>query len=347
LNTLLGIFVTLGAIAFAAAYPFLIRTPRVREVLRTALPDRFRPRDPGGFAAVSPEEQRRFHAEDLRRRVIIEAVGLATVAGATIYLLGDTNGAVGYLPVPLAALIGISGGIILRKLWQLQEQLTEIGHCASRMRLGGIEGSWRGSAEDPLPFSRELLRAVQESTSLDVLAPSGLSTLAVLSHPARPALEAPHPALAGKRLRLLVLPPRSQKVDPTKQLRSCAEEALSRSGSTPEKHWRRLQRALEIQRRWNAEYGCNLQVRFLEQRPIHSLLLAGPRGWFRPWFGSGEHWYEVASRGGGTDLRTSLDDHFESAWQDASEELSVFMRKDGSAAVMSTGSTAVLKASHS
>lgn len=343
MNPLLSIFITLAAIGAAGAYPFVIRHPRVRETLRTLVPERLRTRDRGGFAAVVPEEEHRLRPEDLRRRTVIEGIGLATIAAGTIYAIGDSNGLAGYLPTPLAAAIGIAAGILLRKLLQLQEQLAETRRCAERMRLGGIEGSWRGSAEDPIPFRRELLDAVQQGTCLDVIAPSGLSTLALLSHPARAAFDAPHPALAGKRLRLLVLPPRSQKVDPQRERRSCAEEALSRAGTTPEKHWRRLQRALDVQRRWNSEYGCNLQVRFLEQRPVHALLLAGPRGWFRPWFGSGENWYEVTSRGAGTDLRTSLDDHFESSWHDASEELSVFLRKDGSAAVMSTGSVVVRK----
>ena len=343
MNPLLSIFITLAAIGFAGAYPYAIRHPRVREVLRSIVPERLRSRDRGGFAAVYPEEDQRLRPEDLRRRILVEGVALAAITAAVIYTLGDSNGLDGHLSIPLAATIGVIAGVLLRKLSQLQEQLVEIRRCADRMRQGGIEGSWRGSAEDPFPFRRELLDAVQQGTCLDVVAPSGLSTLALLSHPARAAFDAPHPALAGKRLRLLVLPPRSQKVDPQRERRSCAEEALSRAGSTPEKHWRRLQRALDIQRRWNSEYGCNLQVRFLEQRPVHALLLAGARGWFRPWFGSGETWYEIASRGAGTDLRTSLDDHFESAWHDASEELSVFMRKDGSAAVMSTGTVVVRK----
>lgn len=343
MNPLLGIFLTLGAIMLAAAYPYLVRRPRVRELGRSLVPERLRSRDPGGFAAVFPEETQRMRPEDLRRRIVVEGIGLAAITGGTIYGIGDSNGLDGNLPIPLAAVIGLGAGILLRRLWQLQEQLAETRRCAERMRLGGIEGSWRGSEEDPLPFRRELLASLQESTYLDVIAPSGLTTLSLLSHPARAPFEAPHPALAGKRLRLLVLPPRSQRVDPQRERRSCAEEALSRAGSTPEKHWRRLQRALDIQRRWNSEFGCNLQVRFIEQRPVHALLLAGPRGWFRPWFGTGENWYEVASRGAGTDLRTSLDDHFESSWHDSSEELSVFLRKDGSAAVMSTGSVAVKK----
>ena len=277
------------------------------------------------------------------RRQVIEAAAFVAIVGGTIYLLGDAHGAAGQLPVPLAAFIGIASGLLLRQLWRFHEQLSEIRRCAERMRHGGIEGSWQGSPDDPIPFRRELLNSVLESTGVDVLAPSGLSVLALMSHPARAAFEAPHPALAGKRLRLLVLPPRSQKLDPQRTRRSTAEEALSRSGSTPEKHWRRLQRALDIQRRWNTEFGCNLQVKFIEGRPIHSMILAGSRGWFRPWFGSGEHWYEVALRDGGTDLRTSLDDHFENFWQDASEELSVFLRKDGSAAVMAAGASVAVR----
>ncbi len=343
MNPLLSIFTSLFAIAFAGAYPFLIRQPRVREILRAALPERFQPRDTGGFAAISPRAQLRVPPEDQLRRIVIEALGLIMVVGGALYLLGDSNGASGHLPLPLAGLMGIAGGLLLRKLWYIHEQLTEIRRCADRMLLGGIEGSWLGAADDPIPFRQELLRAAQESTSIDILSPSGLSALALLSHPARAAFEAPHPGLAGKRLRILVLPPRSSKIDPQKQRRSCAEEALSRSGTTPEKHWRRLQRALDVQRRWNTEYGCNVQVRFLEGRPIHAAILAGPRGWFRPWYGAANHWYEVSARGGGTDLRTSLDDHFENTWYEASEELSVFLRKDGSAAVMSTGSTAVRK----
>ena len=343
MNPLLGIFITLGSLVFAGAFPFLIRQERVRETLRSLVPQRFQPKETGGFAAISPDEARDKQPEDMLQRCVLEAVAFVAFVGGCLWFLGDSHGAAGQLSTPTAAFLGIAGGIMLRKWWGAEERLSETRRCTERMRATGIEGSWQGDADEPIPFRRQLLSAIGGSTGCEVIAPSGLSILSLLSHPARPNLEAPHPALAGKKLRILVLPPRSQKVDPLRQRRSCAEEALSRAGSTPEKHWRRLQQALEIQRRWNTEYDCQVQVKFLEGRPIHAMLMAGPRGWFRPWFGSGEHWFEVASRGGGTDLRTSLDDHFEGAWQDAAEELSVFLRKDGSAAVMTTGSTAVRK----
>ena len=339
MNPLLGVFITLASLTFAGAYPFLIRRPRVREVLRSLVPQRFLPREEGGFAALSPEEQRDRAPEDMLGRCVIEAVAFVAIVGGSLFFLGDAHGAAGQLSTPVAAAIGLTAGILLRKWWRAEERLSEITKCANRMRESGIEGTWVGTAEETMPFRRHLLSAIGGSTGCEVISPSGLSIFSLLSHPARETFEAPHPALAGKRLRILVLPPRSQKTDPLRQRRSCAEEALSRAGSTPEKHWRRLQQALEIQRRWNTEYNCQVEVKFLEGRPVHAMLLSGAKGWFRPWFGPEERWTEVAARGAGRDLRVSLDDHFEAAWQDASEELSVFMRKDGSAAVMSSGST--------
>lgn len=344
MNPLIAILVMLGSLSFAGAYPFLIRNRRVLKYLEERLPHfAKRSRQRTGFAAVRPNGDSSLAAEDELRRIIVEAVGLVGIVAGSFYFLGNSNGIPGYLPTPVAALIGLAGGLLLRKLWSMTERLSEIETCAERLRLSGIDGSWHGGKDETLPFGRELLNAAQNSQVVDVLAPIGLVALEILSHPARAAFEAPHPALAGKRIRLLLLPPRSQKVDPQRRMRSCAEEALSRAGSTPEKHWRGLQQALEIQRRWNQEYGSRIEVRFLEGRPVHSMILAGPKGWFRPWYGDRSHWFEVAARGSGTDFRTSLDDAFEGAWQDGSEQLSVFQRKDGSTAVMSTGSSALRK----
>jgi len=334
-NPLFSIFLSIGALAIAAAYPYLIRHHRVQRAFRSLFPGGEKAHHHRGFAAISPSELNQPKDWMIRRNIVEGAILTAFVA-LLLFVAGNSDGASGHLSTPLAALLGVSGAILARHLWITHEQLNEVRRCTESMRQGGFEGSWRGNSEDPVPFRQSLLFALQEATNLEVVAPSGLEALSILSHPARAVFEAPHPALAGKRLRLIVLPPRSQKTDPQKTIRSCAEEAISRAGSTPEKHWRRLQNALEIQRRWNSDYGCQIEVRFLEGRPIHALFLAGVRGWFRPWFGSRHQWYEVASRGAGNDLRTSIEDFFESSWQEASEELSVFLRKDGRSAVMST-----------
>ena len=123
MNPLLAIFTSLGAVAFAGAYPFLIRRKKVREILASATPERFRPRDTGGFAAISPTEQTRFPQEDMLRRQVIEALGLVTIAGSALYFLGDSNGASGYLPLPLAGIFGIMTGILLRKLWRRRDAI--------------------------------------------------------------------------------------------------------------------------------------------------------------------------------------------------------------------------------
>ena len=343
MNPLLSIFISIGALATAAAYPFLIRHDRVKGALQSLVPEGGKPRRNRGFAAISPSELNR-PKDWVIRRNIVEGAILTAIVAFMLFVVGDSHGTAGRLSTPFAALLGVSGALIARQLWITHEQLKEVRRCTECMQQGGFEGTWQGDSEDPIPFRQHFILALQESTSLEVVAPCGLEAFSILSHPARAAFEAPHPALAGKRLRLIVLPPRSQKTDPQKTIRSCAEEAISRAGSTPEKHWRRLQSALEIQRRWNGEYGCQIEVRFLEGRPIHALFLTGVRGWFRPWFGSRTQWYEVASRGTGTGLRTSIEDGFESTWQEASEELSVFLRKDGRSAVMSTsGSDAIQK----
>ncbi|MEM7163920.1 MAG: hypothetical protein AAF581_00565 [Planctomycetota bacterium] len=197
--------------------------------------------------------------------------------------------------------------------------------CARQLAACGVAGTWVAgplTSRRELPFEDALIRATTEAQTLDVIDTDALSTLASLSHPAHGLLEAPHPALHGTKLRLLVTPLRCSKIDPERKRSSCAEEALSRVAVPPEQQWQRLQQLQQIQQRWRAEFSTDVEVRFVEDRPCTHLVLTENEAWFRPWVSDGNLWTEVDACHDGNlgSLHAILRDAFLSAWADAQAE---------------------------
>jgi hypothetical protein len=334
LHPLLDILLTLAALGLAAAAPFLLQHPRTASLFSRLRP---RSRPEPGFTALAPGLEPGAGA----RLPVLRAILLVGLVLTSTLALGDPAPVAGRLVSPVAAFLGLAFGLTLLGVMRLRRRCVNLERGMACMQETGIDGTWVGTEAAPLGFSSRLIEALGASNGCSLITPSGLSAFAALSHPAREPLSAPHPSLAGKSIRLLVLPPRSGRTDPARRRRSCAEEALTRSGVTPEQHWSRLQQALEVQQRWIEEYGCDVQVRFLEGRPVHAVVVAAEQGWFRPWFGPAEVWTAVSARPRGRDLHTCLVDQFESAWQEGAEELSVAVRPDGTTAVIGTGSVAL------
>lgn len=128
--------------------------------------------------------------------------------------------------------------------------------------------------------------------------PADLALLTMLSHPAHMPGWAPHPLLAGKRIRLAVLPLRNQRVHPERKRSSCAEEALRRLGITPEQHAQALQELAAVVERWERDYGVRVEVRYLEGCPTLRGILLDDVAFVAPWPATTSTWLELRATSG-------------------------------------------------
>lgn len=184
----------------------------------------------------------------------------------------------------------------------------------------GVTAVWK--SKRPVPFQSDVVRMLKAGGSLDVICHDALDLMTALSHPAHGPLAAPNPALKQHTVRFLVLPPQSQRRDPEFAQRSTAEVGLLKLGLSPEEHWRRLATLLETRRRWQEEYGVNVEIRFLENRPSFRMICAGNRVWFQPWEETA-CWLEAVENGLQRKFFSAMRDHFVDAWGTSACELSV------------------------
>lgn len=321
-----GIVLLLLAPPAAFFTPFLRRHPKVRQAfasLRVRLPRvpvrvGFQPLDLTQAPAPTPAK--------VRRNTIIEGCTLVLAILGVVLSTGafPDNRGTDFARLRNALLGGAAlGALAIFAVNYLRSARLNF-RCARSLRGFGLRGAWcSSSAEDaPLSFRDALLRETNTHKQLDITSGNGLDVLAALSHPAHNTLEAPHPALAGTTIRLLLVPPRSGCIDPERKRSSCAEEALVRLKVSPEQHWRDLQRTMEVANNWAQRYGVSMQVRFVEVRPSLHAVISGPRAWFRPWVSSGQTWMEAADTADGSNLHELIRDSFLSAWGTGAQELS-------------------------
>ena len=280
------------------------------------------PQDP------SPDHQRRI--------CILQGTTLcATVIAALLLATLPVEASKMYTVVRNTLLGGvIVGGVLLVGQRYLREARTTLrcGRLLHRMGLSGLWLAERGE-DQPLVFRNALFDSVHRNHSLDAVACSGLSLLKSLSNPGGEPLAAPHPVLYESRVRLLLVPPRSRKIDPERKRCSCAETALARLERRPEQHWRDLRHVLDVRNDWEAKHGVNIEVRFLEDRPAFQAMIVGRQAWFRPWAASGSSWLEVTRTGHSDPLHEVVRDTFANAWGNASEELCVSLSAGPSGSV--------------
>ncbi|MFQ5654123.1 MAG: hypothetical protein ACE5GW_05260 [Planctomycetota bacterium] len=337
------VFLALGPIS-AAALPFLLRRPPYDELPRRIFASLVRRRSTGGGYPLAilqgPESGLvggRFllalQSGTLFLSVVIAFSIFDAEPGASIESIGSLIFATG--AGILGGVLLLGGGTAILYGWRAY-------HSEKALSQVGIAGSWRSAGGDGLPFRHEILDTLNGERTLDAMGSDGLEILRALSHPAHPALDAPHPALRGVHVRLLLLAPRSQRIDPERQRRSCAEEAISRLGLSPQDHWRFLEETLQTRSRWVEKYGTSMEIRFLEGRPLYRTFLTSKRAWLRPWVSDGHLWLELRRRGRAPHFLGSLRDHFVNAWHEASQELSFSLTTrtpEGHGATVASGPT--------
>ena len=220
-----------------------------------------------------------------------------------------------------ACFSGFCAGLALLGVGVLLRQSYTEGRSSKLLRQMGLAGVWQGEESAVVPFAKELMTGIQNESRLDAIGIDGRMLLRLFSDPSQPEFTAPHPALIGAQIRLLLLPPRSYRIDPERSRMTCAEEALSRLNRSPEEHWRHLHDSLQIRDRWTKEYGVTIQIKFLEERPVFSTLMVGSRVWFRPWDATRALWIEGQDEKLAHRLVSALRDQFVSFWSTASQDL--------------------------
>ncbi|MFN0057847.1 MAG: hypothetical protein ACKVX7_05255 [Planctomycetota bacterium] len=217
---------------------------------------------------------------------------------------------------------GIAFGLLLGVTLLVGSYLVRLGLSALRpihhLTDQGYVGVW--ASKESMPFRRELLAAAQQHKFIEILCGDGSEELAALSHPAHAPLTAPHPALRGVQIRMLLLPPRNSRQHPEAAGYTIAEMALAKMAMSPEEHWRRLHTTLETKERWEAEFGANITVHFMEVLPAFRSTVVGPRAWFRPWEEC-FRWHETAMRSDSAELYSVVRSHFLNAWIGSSPEI--------------------------
>ncbi|HIA26871.1 MAG TPA: hypothetical protein EYN79_01915 [Planctomycetes bacterium] len=240
------------------------------------------------------------------RRVQFFLVVFVAVVAIVLHLFTPLQG--GTSPV-----IGLLLGLFLWRWLRVEGQRLRLRRLTSLLQRQGVKAARRGEIPQGV-----LLKNAAGSTTLDILTLDAIEILESLSHNAHPPLNSPNPQIEGARIRLLVLPPRSQRIDPRRRARTCAEEMLSRTGLASETHWQRLQQTIETITRWQDSRGPKVEIRFLEEAPGIEMVRTDNLSWFRPWSGDDQDWLETCDG----PWSEAIGDRFECAWQDASDELS-------------------------
>ena len=131
----------------------------------------------------------------------------------------------------------------------------------------------------------------------------------------------PHPALKGAKVRLMLVPPRSGQVDPERQHSSSAESSLNRLERLPEQHWRDLQHVMEVRKIWAEQHGVDIEIKFVEDRPVFQTMIVGRECWFRPWSAAGSAWMQVTQNGRQGQFHDMVRDSFVNSWSHANNQL--------------------------
>lgn len=309
------------------AVPFVLRLPRVR-LLLNQLAKRLPRRAPKhvGFQPLDSKKLPTPNERQARQKSFIQGGFLAAFSILCMASLGafpdDTSR--DFTQLRNSVLFAVFGGLGLLAASEQFREARLSQRCTRVFDILGLRGTWSepgAGREQPLSFRKRVLEEVARHRSLQMLGSDGLTLFRALSHPAHKPLEVPHPALAGAKIQLLLVPPRSKAVDPERKRCSCAEEALARIKVSPEHHWRDLQHALEIRNRWTTQYDLHIDVRFVEERPLFHMLHSGRRAWFRPWASSGEQWIETQGGSKRDQMHDIVHDAFVHAWARANREL--------------------------
>lgn len=329
----------LGAPVAAAFLPILLRKTAAAELFHCfALGS-----GPRGLrsAELRPAELNP-RADRLLRTIIPGAVLFITVLGvhcARGAWPGTSAAALG--PLRDSLFIGLPLALVPFAFWLSVRQGWNACRCTRAFDRMGIVGTWVCPQDRDAPFRDALIAAVGARKTLDAVGSDGLSILELLTARGADTFAKPHPALVGAHIRLLLVPPRSDAVDPERGRLTCAEEALSRLGRSSEDHWRYLRQALDVCRVWSDNSDIELEVKFLQSRPAFRSLIVGTQVWMRPWDAPEGMWIEARDQLRGQRIAAAMHDHFLSAWAYArSDETvaqpvpgSVIMRKDGTLVV--------------
>lgn len=279
----------------AILLPRLVRSRRLQSLLGKVPPRKFRQTPVDGTV-------------EIQRTRSIQAMLVISVALLGVFLPRFTP-----LDQGIAAVSGLVMGVFIWRWLRVEGERRRQRGATALLKAQGIHSIF-GTEID----AADILGRIDNSCTINILTLDGIDILEALSHPAHPPLNSPSPGIENVKIRLLVLPPRSQRIGPRCQARSCAEETLTRMGIATDVHWLRLQQTIETVSRWQDSGGPQLEIRFLEEVPVMEVVQTPGRTWFRPWFSVDDGW--LVTDGG--PWQEAICDRFECAWQDSSAELS-------------------------